>query len=776
MLLFCAIQPNAISAQKIPLQTITGSVLDQSLKTPLGGATVELTGQNRSVLTREDGSFKLLLIPVGRISLTITFSGYKSVVFSNLLVESGKETNLVVEMEAQVIINKEIQIQSTSNKDKPVNEFTFLSGREISMDEMKRFAAGLNDPSRTATAFAGVTSSGDGNSLIIRGNAPNGLLWRMEGVDIPNPNHFSRAGTSGGGISILSAQLLSNADFIISAFPAEYGNALAGVFDIRLREGNKDRQEHTFSVSTIGIDMATEGYFKKGYGGSYLVNYRYGFLTLLQKLGFKIGDAPTTFQDLSFNIHLPSKKWGDFSVFGFGGLSNQQSIAQNDSLSWTNDPSKRSGWLDGSNTMAVGLTHQVMLSGKTLLRTVVSVNANNYRQDDNRYDHFNGPLITSRNNQFREVDNILSLTFTHKFNSKFILKSGIVTTGKAFNLQQNESVNNILRDKISSNGSTRLSSIFSECKWSPFNPLKFTFGVYGQYFSLNKSMVAEPRAGVRLLIKKNQYFTLGFGLHSQIQPLGNYFARIKIGSDSVQPNLNLGPSKATHYVTGYEIQLTSNWSLKTEIYYQWLHNIPVNATGPTSFSMLNVDENYTIQALNNNGKGKNYGVEVTLRRWWNDQFYMLSTLSVYQSTYLASDNIWRSTLYNANTDVTFLAGKEWTMKSRKPSSLNIDLKIVYNGGVRVTPIEIPQSIVQHTTVLDNTRIFGEKLSPYFRVDLQAEWKFQRIKKTGSLIIGVQNLTDRKNPVSQSYNTTLKQVQYDYLLRIIPVIGYKVDFQ
>ena len=632
----------------------------------------------------------------------------------------------------------------------------------------------MNDLSRIATAFAWVNANSDGNALIIRGNAPNGLLWRMEGVNVPNPNHFSRVGTSGGGISILSAQLLANSDFMISAFPAEYGNALSGVFDIKLRKGNKDKREHSFSISTIGIDATTEGYFKKGYGGSYLINYRYGFLTLLQQFGLNIGDAPTSFQDLSFNIHLPTKKMGNFSIFGFGGLSRQKTIAQKDSITWTLEPSKRNGWLDQSNTGAAGITHQITFSKKTMLRTIFSINAFNNREEDNRYGKINGPLIVSRKNKFLEKDAVVSTILTHKFNRHHLLKAGIYTTGKIFDLNQREAVNNVLKDKIKTNGNTRLTNAFVQWKCDPVSRLSFQLGLQAQYFSLNQRSVVEPRMGIRFRTAKNQWLSAGVGLHSQIQPLGNYFIRIRSGNDTIQPNLGLGFSRSSHYVVGYTIQLSPNWNFKTEWYYQQLYNVPVSALKLTSYSVLNQDDDYAVEALANRGKGKNYGIELTLQRWWNERFYLLSTISLYQSTYLPSDNIWRSTRYNSNTGFTFLMGKEWNLKGKRSSTILADIKMAYSGGPRVTPINLPESILQRTTITDNSRIYGEKLASFFRIDLQAEWKIQYATKTASLIFGVQNCTNRKNPVRQSYDPATRQIKYTYLLGIIPVFGIKVD--
>lgn len=762
------------NAQPMPVQTVKGTVVDRSIKTVLQGATVELVGSSIATTTDANGNFRLEKIPVGRQSIKITYVGYKTITINNLSVEAGKQLELTIEMDEQVTIGTELIIQSKTNKARPINDLAMVSARMFSVEETRRFAAGINDPSRIAVGFAGVSSSGNDNALIIRGNAPNGLLWRMEGVDIPNPNHYARVGTSGGAISILSAQLLTNSDFMTGAFPAEYGNALSGVFDIRLRKGNKEKREHTFSISTVGVDAATEGYFKKGYGGSYLVNYRYGFLTLMQKLGLDVGDAPTSFQDLSFNINLPLNKLGNLSIFGFGGISNQKTTAFSDSITFTNQPNKRRGRLDASNTGAIGFVHTILLGKKTQLKTIYSINASTYKEEDNSYLKINGPLISSRNNQFSENNNILSIVATHKFSKHHLLKFGTYISFKHFDLHQREAVNNVLKDKVKSNGQTTLTNYFLQWKWDPVSRFSFQAGIHAQTLALNHSSVVEPRMGLKYKLSSKQFLSLGFGMHAQMQPLGNYFARIRVGNDTVMPNRQLGFSRASHYVLGYSIQLAANWNLKAELYYQWLYRIPVTAGKPTNYSVLNLEDDYAIEPLSNTGHAKNYGLELTLERWWNDQFYLLSTLSLYQSLYQASDKQWRSTRYNSNINYTFLAGREWALKGRRPSSLGIDLKLLCNGGQRVTPIDYYRSLTLKRTVFDLSRIYGQKLPAFFRADLQAEWKIQYRKATGSIIAGVQNLTNNRNAYNQSYNPVTKLIDQNYLMGIIPVMGVKVD--
>ena len=775
-LLFCLLCVNSVAlAQSKWVQKINGSVIDRSVKTPLKGATIELlSGQKSTTVADYSGNFIISSVPVGIHSLRISYIGYKTITLSNLSIESGKEFSIIVEMDENISTDKEIIVKSRVNKSKPLNDLAIVSSRMFSVDETRHFAAGLNDPSRIATAFAGVNNNSDGNGLIIRGNSPRGLLWRLEGVDVPNPNHFARVGTSGGAISILSAQLLANSDFMTGAFPAEYGNAMAGVFDIHLRKGNKNKREHTFSINTIGVDAAAEGYFKKGYGGSYLINYRYAFLTLMQNIGFDISNAPTTFQDLSFNIHLPTKKLGNFSIFGFGGISQQKATPLSDSISWTNTPSSRRGSLDASHTGALGLTHTLNIGKSTFIKSILSLNGYKYKEEDSRYDKINGPLVFTRKNAFDESNVVVSVVATHKFNTHHLIKAGMYTSARSFGLIQRETVNNILTNKIKANGDTRLTNYFTQWKWSPNNKLSVQLGLHGQYFALNNTSIVEPRIGFKYAIGNNQSLSFGYGIHGQIQPIGYYFARIKIGTDTLQPNMGLDFSKATHVVLGYNIQFAPNWNLKAEWYMQQLNNIPIAAAKINSYSVINLEDNFSIETLANKGKGKNNGLEFTLERYWNDQFYLMGTLSVYNSTYVASDNIWRNTRFNANNAWTFVMGKEWTLKTKRPSTFMVNVKTVHTGGVRVTPIDMAQSVLKKTTILYSNAIYGEKLAPFFRIDLQTEWKNQYQKRTGTLVFGVQNLTNRKNQVSQYYDDATKSIKYNYLLKLIPVLGYKID--
>ena len=300
-----------------------------------------------------------------------------------------------------------------------------VSARAFTVEETQKYAAAVNDPLRMATGFAGVFAADDGNnSIVVRGNSPTGLLWRMEGMDIPNPNHFSTPGNSGGGISILSSQLLSNSDFVTAAFAAEYGNALSGVFDLRLRKGNNEKREYTLQAGVLGLNVAMEGPFSKKYKGSYLINYRYSTLALLSKVGVLADDGATNFQDLSYNFYLPTDKLGTFTFFGFGGLSDQKFNAEVDSLKWESK-SDRYSYTFLSNTAMTGITHTILAGNKLNIKSGIGISRTKVGYDEN-YTEDDYTSTGTYFDKYKTNKLIFNSTLNYKFSNRLNLRAGVI--------------------------------------------------------------------------------------------------------------------------------------------------------------------------------------------------------------------------------------------------------------------------------------------------------------------------------------------------------------
>jgi hypothetical protein len=763
-------------------QTVKGTVLEKGINNPLIGATVVAvlpeTLEKRVIgaVTDSEGHFRLTNVPVGKIGIQITYLGYKDAVLSNVTVNSGKEVDLIIEMEESVLKAGEVVISAKIEKQKPLNELAVVSARTFSVEETQRFAAAVNDPARMASSYAGVVMRDDGNNtIVIRGNAPNGLLWRMEGVDIPSPNHFSNVGSSGGGISILSAQLLSNSDFMTGAFPAEYGNALSGVFDLKLRKGNTDKPEYTLQAGVLGIDVAAEGPMRLGkQTGSFLANYRYSTLSLLSKAGVSVGSGSTDFQDLSFNLWMPAGKAGTFTMFGMGGLSTQKSVGVADSVEWADNLYKR---YDGdflANTGVLGLTHSKAWD-HTFIKTVLlaSSTENGYNEDEYQYDYTLRRNIDQRHLQMKYT---LSTVLNHKFNARHFLRTGAYVNFLDFNFRQSEwdFSEHYLRQRIRTEGQTQTLNAFAQWQFRPTEDLTLNAGVHSLFFLLNNSISVEPRASVKYAFSERSSLSAGYGLHSQVQPLGVYFTKNENGEGS--PNLELTPSKAHHFVLSYDRTLPGNLHLKTEAYFQHLYKVPVSASGPTSFSMLNSLDGFESQSLVNQGDGRNYGFELTFEKFLTRGLYFLLSSSVYESKYQGSDGVWRDTRYNGNYANTFTAGKEWDWNTRRKNrSVAFNMKLVHAGGFRDAPVDLAASREEGRTIRDEAHAFEEKMPDYFRLDLGARLKRNYAHLTTTVGIDLQNASNRLNVNTRYYDPNSKSVQYIRQTGLIPVLFYRVEF-
>lgn len=772
---------NTTKAQT-PTQTVRGTVVDKVSQSPLPGVVVVLVNSEpiKGVATDENGKFKLTEVPVGKQTLKISFIGYKESLMQNLSVNSGKELVLNVNLEEDTKQIEEVVVTAKVQKNKPLNEMSNVSTRAFSVEETQKFAAAVNDPARMATSFAGVVQGPDGNNHIsIRGNSPNGLLWRMEGVEIPNPNHFSNVGTSGGGISILSAQLLNNSDFSTGAFAAEYGNALSGVFDLKLRKGNNQKREYTFQLGLLGADISSEGPFKKGYDGSYLINYRYSTLSMLRNIGIPLGDATTNFQDLALNVSLPTKKLGTFTLFGFCGISSESTIAKKDSLKWKEDAFYQYTSKFYANTGAIGITNTKLFSNQSYLRTalVFSGTQNGYKESKLENDY---STYTKTYEQGFNQDKItLSSVYTKKMNAKSNVRAGFILNELGYNLLQREpsDTSSFLTEKINVKGNTQTAQAFFQWNYKLTDKLTTNLGMHYMQLFLNNSNSYEPRASLKYDVNLKNSLTLGYGLHSQLQPIGVYFAQ-KVTADNatVTPNRNLGLSKAHHIVIGYDRILNEYSHIKTEIYYQHLFNIPIGADTNSTYSMLNVTDGYNTEALTNKGLGKNMGAELTYERFLHRNLYYLLSASLYDSKYQAANGTWYNTRFNTNYSVVFTMGKEWIFQKKdKNRVVGFNIKSMYVGGFRYTPIDKEASIITGQTQIIKSKTFEEKNPDYYRLDIRVSLKRNYKKVTSTVALDIQNTTNRKNVGGQYFDSKTGDVKYWYQAPLIPILSYRLEF-
>ena len=760
-------------------QTLRGTVVDNEVQQSLIGANIIL--MNTSPLlganSDETGNFRIDGVPVGTYNIQVTYVGYEPKIISNVIVSSGKEAVLSIELKESVIEGEEVMVTADKRKDQPLNEMSAVSSRTFSVEETQRYAAAVNDPGRMVISYAGVVSADDGNNTIsIRGNSPNGLLWMMEGIEIPNPNHFSNVGTSGGGISILNAQILANSDFMTGAFPAEYGNAISGAFDLRLRKGNNEQMEFTGQAGVLGISAALEGPFKKGYNGSYLVNYRFSTLTILTKMGVLDDQNTTNFQDLSYNIFLPTKKSGYFSLFGFGGLSDQKYHFLYDSTQWEHFYDRYGGKYF-ANTGVAGFTHSYLFGPKAYLKTALAISTTGNGEDNSYIDDEYQPIVTYHSN-YQQYRQTLSSVLNYKFHAKLSLRSGIIVTRWQFNLQKEgaDTPGDPLFTYINQKGTTFLTQAFSQAQYRLSEKTTLNGGLHYQLLTLNNSQSIEPRVSIEQKLNDKQTLAFGYGLHSQAQPIGVYFTEVVTDGEVIQPNRNLGFTEAHHFVLSYNYLFNPNFRIKTELYYQHLFHVPVSKDSATSLSQINSEGGFETEALANAGTGKNYGLELTLEKFLSNRYYFMFSGSFFQSKYKGSDEVERNTRWNSGYNMVFTGGKEFVLsKENDHTLLGFNAKVIYTGGFWTTPINLDASIASEETVFDDTKAFSVQNPSYFRIDAGMSLKLNRPKLTSTFLLDIQNATNHQNVFGQYFEPGDGTVVTYYSTPLIPVLSYRVEF-
>ena len=768
------------------VQTIRGKVVDQQTQMPLPGANVILLNSEplKATATNQDGEFRLPNIPIGRHEIMVSFIGYHNGLVNNLVLNSARETVLYIELEEKVETTEEVVVVGNYRKDMALNQMASVSARAFTVEEASRYAGTREDVARMAMNFAGVSGANDSrNDIIVRGNTPSGVLWQLEDVDIPNPNHFAASGTTGGPVGMLNNNTLRNSDFFTGAFPAEYGNVFSGVFDLNMREGNNEKYEFLGQVGFNGFELGAEGPFKKGSKSSFLANYRYSTLQVFDLLGISFGTSGIPkYQDLSFKMNFPFRN-GKISWFGLAGIS---SISMFDSEDNTADLYTSEGMdlENGSEAFASGLNLALFHNENTYSKFILSyVNQNGFTNLD-QFDPGESPEPFYREDNIEERLTFKTI-FNTKFNRKFSNRSGFTVDRYAYQLHsriwdEDESTwEYLLNNKKSVSEGPNLYRTYSQFVYKFSDRFEIKPGIHFMYFGLNGKFSAEPRFGASWKTGVNTSLNFGYGKHSMAQSMATYFIESINDAGEIEiTNKNLDFTKAYHWVLGFDALLSDHLRLKTETYYQYLYDVPVEKK-PSTFSLVNSGAGWGLNTRNNMqnaGEAWNYGVEFTLEKFYHKNYYFLTTLSLFDSKYTGSDGVKRNTAFNGNFVFNTLAGREFVLSSK--STLVFDVRITWAGGNRYTPIDIEAS--RNTNEAFGTEYFyelawSEQFPNYLKADVKIGFRLDGKKVSQLWEFYVENVTNHKNPLNQTYSKSKDAIETIYQLGFFPLFNYRIYF-
>jgi hypothetical protein len=794
-----------LAAQSIT-QKIKGKIIDKDSKSPLVGVTVWIDspelGEKISAQTIEDGSFELSFVPIGRQNFKCSYIGYKQIAINNLQIISGKETFLNLEMEEALNEIGEVEIKSVK-KHETVNDMSIISARSFTVEEADKYPASRQDPARMAGNFAGVNSTSDArNDIVIRGNSPMGLLWRLNDIDIPNPSHFAISGSTGGPLSIINTKYLATSDFMTGAFSAGYGNANAGVFDLKMRNGNNTKYEFTGQVGVLGTELSAEGPFSKKSKASFLATFRYSTLGMLQSLKLPIGTtAIPQYSDWAYRLNLPTKKMGNFALFGIGGFSSidilvsdtvanpPKEIKANPNSQLYGDQTRDQYFR--TNMGVFGLQHNYSLSSKAYISSTLSQSFQTIEawhdfvsRDANYIPTIKTRILGTDQQEYRTA---LHISVNKKISPRSSYKAGIIASFFQFQFTDSAKFdpNPLKKFRVRANASSSFVIIQPYIQWkyklSEF--LTFSTGLHGFYSTLNaKSYSVEPRAALGWNFEPRQTLSFGYGLHSQLQPLYYYFSRPDTNSTEML-NKNTEMNRSQHFVLSYDYVMNNDLRFKVETYYQNLWGIPVYNFN-SGISMINQGASFArffpYAQMVNAGTAQNYGIEFTVEKFYSKNYYILFTSSIYNSTYQTKDGITRNTDYNGNYIFNLLAGYEPPIGKKKQVNLVTGLKVTYAGGRRYSPADRVRSNQLLDYYPQEDKINTLRFKNYFRLDVRLGIRINAKKVTHEIMVDLVNTLNINNPLSLSYtpdpiDPSKDPISINKQLGFLPLLYYKLDF-
>ena len=771
MLLIPAVAGAQISQTNQAAQTIRGQVSDVASGEPMIGVTITVeNGTTWATVSDVDGNFEIKNVPVGRHSVRASYIGYEPVLLKEQLVSSGKELVLTLRMRESISELGEVVVKPRVNKQLPLNEMAQVGARMFSVEEASRYAGGMADPARTASMFAGVATGGATNGISIHGNSPQMLQWRVEGVEVPNPNHFAEITEAGGGVfTSLNGTVLANSDFLTGAMPAEYGNALSGAFDMKMRVGNNTKYEHAVQVGTLGVDFASEGPLGKNTKASYLVNYRYSFLEIAKKLhAINMENETLDYQDLSFKFNMPTSKAGTFAVWFTGLVDNYENNAA-DVSEWETLWDMNDSW-SRQRSCALGINHTYRFKmGGTLHSSLAFTGA--YRKlgiDD--YDEMMNqmPDMLGRNSQWNVI---ISTQHQHKFSSRYTMQNGFEYQHLDFHtwLDYIKVIGGPLYRIYESEGNTGLTRLYTNHKVALSSRLTAVAGVNVMWFNLNNQWLVEPRVSVQYKTSPSSTISLAYALNSRKESTDTYFVTGGYNED-------LGLTRSHHISASFAQRLGENAMLKIEPYWQWLFDVPVEQG--TTYSILNHSLFYQDRALVNEGAGRNYGVDLTLERYLKDGLYGMLTATLFKSEYRDAQGEWHHTRHDRGWITNILGGKEWMVGQGRKNVFGLNGRLTMMGGDRYTPMA-PGTTFDDVAMRPDRTIPQDGANPYSKqMHMNVGYAFSvkyTINKRRTSHHFILEYLQMRSFHGQTFDIRTHDLVDKYTSLTFPNIAYRVEF-
>lgn len=764
---------HAASAQEM----LRGRVRDASTGSPVVGAKVHLSNgrpqQDRLLITDSLGYFAAEMLPPGIYLCSVQAAGYEAIRIPEIQLVAARQTVLDLFLKPASVALPDVIIRAGAERQVllPLGEIP------LTREKTQRFPATFFDPARLALAFAGVANADDqANGLLIRGNSPQHLRWRLEGVEVVNPNHLPNAGTlsdrptqTAGGVLLFSAQLLENSSLLTGALPPGYGDAFGGIMDIYWRRGNAQKHELTAQASLLGLDFAAEGPLDRKNKHSYLVNYRYSTVGLLGQLGISFGNEQIWFQDYTFKTSFSGKKGGQWSVFGAAGDSRNRFTPPTDSGSITQF--KDLFQIDfRSSTGLLGTTWNSALGSRTYLAvSAVSSVQRNTRTAEAK-------ALFSERDTALDARLGLSLRLAHQASTHRSLQAGLLAqyASLATDASRQDSL------LYSATAATLTFQPWVNNLWTlPNERTQIHLGVHALIWRLLERYAWrthwEPRLTVVHRLRERHHIAFYLGLNSQTHALWVYALHPPAADASDANRLEGAPvATALQASARYSWAASEVWRLRAEVFYQHQYRLP--AAG--ALHLANISEPQPLGSLVATGRARNAGMELSAERFLSGGWFLLANTTLLQAHYRGTDNRWRSSRWNTGHMANLTAGKEWTLDHwpERLRTFGANGRLTWVGGQRAAPIDTAASAAAQSTHYDVSNGYPVRLPDFVRLDLRIYWRRHWGKRRNSLLaFDLQNATLRSNVAYYYFDPLLGRVATKAQLSLVPNISWRLEW-
>lgn len=742
--------------------SLSGTVIDAASTATLPGATVQVFFSDTSMGTTTDarGVFRLTGLPTGIHRVRASFIGYAPVEITEVWVRAGKEENIELQLQRTPSELGEVEVRAAAPR-----RMDAVSAHTLTVEQSLRYPATFFDPARLALSYAGVASTNDqANHFNVRGNGPASNAWLLEGAEIVDPNHLTNAGTnsdrptlSGGGTTILSAQMLGTSRLLLGGFPTSYGNALGGIMDLYLRPGSAERSRFTAQAGLIGIDLSTEGPFKKGKGATYLINYRYSTLGLLSSMGVALGDEKINFQDLSFNVSIPFKDKARLTFFGMGGNSSNR-FAAKDSTEWEFE--KDSQNIDYTGKMgAAGTTFRLALGKNAVWKTTAVISENDQERTEEGFLDSRRLFRYTQNNALNEQ----KLSIVSYVRGAIGARTTFQVGGSAMQRVLEKQINYYEESK------GWLARPYAQVAHDITERLRAELGLAYSYWTATSSDVVEPRVALSWRTFKGRTLTLSAGQRGQLPNV-----QLFVANNGIADNRSIGITRSQEIVLAYDHPFNSFLVLHGEVYVQKQLQVPVGVdnffgNGPHALtSLVNGWDDYYNWQLAGKGTALNKGVELALAHAFHNNFFYQVNGTVVDATYTDINGGAHNSRWNTSGMGNVVVGREFVKeKERVKRTWGINGRVNVTGGQRYTPYV--------NNVVEFDKPFTAQYPTTYRVDIRVYLKRERKTRTGLWSLDLLNVTNAQN-VAYGYFDELKQeVVTKYQLGLIPNVSYRIEF-